>query len=102
MSDDQPQTQHSGDGGEAEVEEKGHHGQANKDMETVHQYGEDAVDTVDENKLFKALTSISEARRDNALKTHRETGKEVVTVQKEDLEIVMKEFEISKLQADKV
>ena len=64
MSDDQ-QSQVN-----AEVEEKGHYGQAKKDMETVHSYFEESSQQVDQNKLHKVLATVLGALESSSIYNH--------------------------------
>ncbi|KAL2915398.1 ribosome assembly [Polyrhizophydium stewartii] len=90
-------------GGDAdvEVEQKGHEGQAKKDMEAFHKPEDDARGAVDEKKLDKALTFLTEAQAKTP-KSARELEMDKVVISKQDLEIVMREFEITKAKAEKV
>ncbi|KAI8922639.1 hypothetical protein BC831DRAFT_474897 [Entophlyctis helioformis] len=94
------ETQEQADADNVE-EEKGHQGQAKKDMEAVTGYVDESMGgAVDQNKLDKALNLV-QAAKVKAAKTARELEMDKVVVQKPDLELIMKEFEITKAQADK-
>ncbi|KAI8821415.1 CG9922-like protein [Fimicolochytrium jonesii] len=85
-----------------EQEQGGTRGQANKDMKNVSGFDDEGGDNVDEDKLGKAMNFLTDVNnKQKAQKTSREKELEKVVVAKEDIDVVMNEFQIPRLQAER-
>ncbi|KAJ3089452.1 hypothetical protein HK102_006383 [Quaeritorhiza haematococci] len=89
---------------EEQEQEKGLRGKANKEMNNMNAGAfQDDANTVDEGKLNRAMTFISDvSKTQREQKTAREKELEKVTISKEDVELIMKEMNLGKAQAEKV
>jgi len=86
------------DGGEDVVEEqKGQKGKASRDLNNVTLVTEEKE--LDSSKIGKAMTMIGETNKNE--KSQREKDLENVKVQKEDIDIIVNELEISRTQAER-
>ncbi|KAJ3044244.1 hypothetical protein HK097_001551 [Rhizophlyctis rosea] len=81
--------------------ETGLKGQANKDMQAVTGYFEEK-NSVDENKIGKAMTFLTDVnKKAKPQKSARDTELAKVVISKEDVELVMTQLEITKIQAER-
>ncbi|KAI9098888.1 CG9922-like protein [Phlyctochytrium arcticum] len=86
-----------------EESQKGFKGEAAKDMQNVSgYYDEKSGENVDEGKLDKAMTFLTDVSKEQkAQKSEREKELARVAVAKEDIDLVVQEFEISRAAADR-
>ncbi|ORY00708.1 hypothetical protein K493DRAFT_298767 [Basidiobolus meristosporus CBS 931.73] len=97
-----PKKAGSGEDEEEVVDEKGASGQASKDMQNVSKYIADFDSGVDKNKLdeiVSSLSAINKKQKDEAASKSKEQEK--IALPKEEIELVMKEFDLSKPAAEK-
>ncbi|KAI8915515.1 CG9922-like protein [Powellomyces hirtus] len=88
------------DGDEEQVE-TGVKAQANKEMQNVSAFDDEAGDNVDEDKLGKAMSFLTDVnKKQKAQQSARDKELAKVVIGKEDVELIMNEFQVTKVQAE--
>ncbi|KND02592.1 uncharacterized protein SPPG_03048 [Spizellomyces punctatus DAOM BR117] len=99
----QKDSQQVEEGEDQEAQQKGFKGQATKDMQNVSGYFDERVgDKVDEGKIGKAMTFLTDvSKKQKAQKSARDKELAKVVLTKEDVELIMNEFQIGKGTAER-